>query len=439
MDSLVIILSETKNETPDSWKNKEETFNKYSIGTVVHINEEQYVLGVNYSVKNAVKTRIITFDTNPLIVNANVVCVSSELNLCLLKMVDFEHSFDVSCDQFNRNLDTNDCKLNFIDFDGESKILSSYDCAVTELMFEKWNCFNMPKMPGLKIDPLDEEFWEVEFNIGLEGALLQQDDDIKGMLFKIYDGDYIAIPSVSILRFINEFTKNGKFKGLCNYTGEFEYEENTNSYVITKHRNLNKKSDNIKKGSRLIGIGEKVFDESGNIFDETCGMPIPLDTYIGLNYTDNELISFQLGDRTEKIILLEALSKYRIIPIEHNHQVYSINGFYFMELSEDLLELYRLDGKYLKGGWLKHITDVPYNKTMKRIYVCVFIDKDVQSEATNAIIDKKHLPFIRKDDSYVLASLTTLNDRKVDVLSKQIDAIYQLGLEVSGSKVNIIF
>lgn len=445
MDFQVIIMNECLEENYKLWEAKRDTFYKYSLGTVLDINQAQYILANDYAIKNNVNLQVIIFNDEPEIHDLEVICESSELGLCLLQIPEYIHATSVQYTDFKSSFLINDSvDMSFLDFsptDGLSR--HNYPIDIMGVVYERWTCYNLPKMPGLQVAPADEHFLEEEFKIGIQGALIHSGLNVYGLLFKNYDSNYIAVPSITIIRFISEYKARKEFRGICDIIGDLKFVDG--EFVAkTTIKPLNKESTKIKKGEIILGTDKYQIDPEGNIDDMRTGTKVPFRTYIALTYHESEMLNLittnNSGLRFERSIVMEPLQNYRTIPINMNKKVIDINGFMFLECSEELLELYRLEGFDIDGSWTKYWTRNPYSVTSKRIYLLSNIDKTQQKEETLDIIESKNLPMIRKKKKYVVASLNAIDEYKVNNLNGiKLDDIKKLTLDIGRSKVDINF
>lgn len=376
-----------------------------SIGTIVYVDDKQYILTTLHGVANS--TTIYTSNYNELTVSNS----SDELDTVLL---DIDTELPVSSTYFfDTKIPSYGDKLTLCD----KKITT---CTVDSVETVRYNSCNTIDIPYINITVDDPDFYTDDLH-GLSGSLVSGVDGVVGMVVRMKDRLIVLLPSC----FIKLFIENKPFKGLCYpvfdyFVAELSLSDEQTVYglIVTEtHTSTIFKQDKI-----VLEIDGKQFNSTGEIHSSTLDIHIPVSTYIALNkgVVTSKIVDTDgyIEDISTKIPETK-LSKY--IPVLGKYTVYNYKGLILTELTEQIIEYYREQYPDITGNWIKNYLETPYTDTYSRIVVVVGTDK--YSEFYNNYKDIG-LPVITEYRIPVLVQLTKIGNKKItdiNLLNEYID------------------
>ena len=171
----------------------------------------------------------------------------------------------------------------------------------------------------------------------------------------------------------------------------------------------------------IYGIDRVWFDDNYMIYLSRACMKVPISTYITLKYMHGDAIKLNIyradAVKNIKILNIHARSintaKYLSIITEHKYCEY--NGFIFMELSEEFIEMYnRVNNMIFMNYMIKYMYDTPYKNNADKVVVLVDINRNVLKRSIVDILDRLHIPIIKlADNECNMYQLIKVNENEV--------------------------
>ena len=453
-------LDDNNDTIEEEFKNLEITKKhivKTSVGSLININNDVYVLGLLHGLKNMYDLFMYAFvrDLNgkySIVTNQlEVIITSDELDLVLLKPINFTDKIvSINLEKFNKVIPNRDSLANLYIRNTKYKskqqlVLDDriYKCKVNNIVLENQQSYNMPILPYILICVDDDKFYETDDIGGISGSfVLDNNKNIVGIVSNIIIGtkNLSILPSVSICRFLEEFMKTDRFAGLCDIVGdlklcEIETEEKelmtvmvTDAVGINYNKNILDRTDSIgnslQDGDILYEVNGLEFDKKGKLYCDKIGMFIPLSTYIALEYISGDMIPLSIyrmnkDEHNSKKIKLKArpICTMKYIPISSMKRYYEYNGLIFMELTEEIIELYRNNSIVFTGPIIKYYDETPYRNVDEKVVILIGINKKKISDEYINVYDGLALPFIHKNENrYILPIISKINKKKITSL-----------------------
>lgn len=454
-------LSNTNNTNINYNNNHNNNRFEMCIGTFIGIKDTHFILTCFHGIRNASNITIYQFNRNKLSKYEVIpVITSCELDLALLRInTQVKKSKKIK----KHNININSFYLEFpklneelftflfkkFDYLSDNQIAINYSlchCINRTITYERINSFNLPLMPYININ-----MKSLPFNINESGIsssiVLNSNNQIIGMVSNMTTDNYLisVIPSITILRFLNEYIKYDNFLGICNIIAqktlcEIEFNNQKNiAYLITECYNINYNKNlrydnslghNLRTNDIIHSINNLKFNTNGYVYYDKLKCEIPFDTYIALNYMCGDFMTLGIyrmsnNHLESKNIKLKArplwTSKY--ISITEENKYLEFGGFVFIELSEEMLDRYRHHGIILSGHILDYYIRHPYRNGEEKIIILIDI---IRSNFTDDILSQFNeigIPLLNiKENKYSVSILTKINKRKVI----NIDQIHEL-------------
>jgi len=460
MESSIIVVARCNDSDTRLWNslidNRAEPKKtvKYSIGTFIKINNASYILSCYHGIQNnyevylyqLVKLKGGKYGVNKI--DAVVKCFSDELDLALLTFdlaslevsgvsyVDI-NSFSDDLPPINGKLTLTYNQTKKISEDSLTKEEKIMELNMIDLIFEKYSSFNMPELPYLKCMIRDLSDDKLTVLKGLSGVLCYRNDKIVGMLMNYSRDDNCIriIPSNVARMFINEFSVKDAYDGvpgiMLRYDiSEVSYNGAKCAGVIVDSTYDIKYDELIKNGDIIVRLDGKEITKDGMIFDQKMRTYVPFETYISMNFKNNDYVMMNLmrketrGDDHKDItvnVKTIPLCKIRTMQINHDNKYSTINGFVFTELTENIIEFYRNHNIQISGDILERYAIESFGPVdQPRPIVLINI---INSEFSKQHLDqvrKIGLPLLKKKNTkneYYLCILDTINKQKIARLS----------------------
>lgn len=457
MESSIIVVARCNDSDTRLWNslidNKLEpkkTY-KYSVGTFIKVNNNPYVLACYHGIQNhfelylyqLIKSKGNKYSVNKITAKAK--CFSDELDLALLTFDSNVSNIQyIDIDSFLEEQPLINNKL-IIKYNQTKKISEEFlikEDKVIELImkgitFEKYSSFNMPELPYFKCTIKDLSDDKLTILKGLSGIQCQHNDKIIGMLINYSKDDNCIkiIPSSIIRLFINEYMIKHTYDGITGIMLKYDITEinhNNNKYngiIVDSTYNI-KYEEPIKKNDIIIKINQKNITKDGFIFDDKLRLDIPFETYISMNFMSDSNIQMNIMRRDSKNetfkeiianIKVQPLYKIRTIPINHNNIFFTIDGFVFTELTENIIEFYRNHNIIIAGDIMeKYAIDSFGPIDQSKVVVLVNVINSEFNKNNVELIRNIGLPLIKKNNTknqYYMCILETINKQKVNKLS----------------------
>ena len=380
---------------------------------------------------------------------------SHELDIVLLKVEDSLNLSVNIFDNFEYRVPLIDEELKLcmqnLSYTNDGTMLVKYnilDCINKYISFERQTSFNIPLLPfiNLTLSELEDESIS-----GISGTLiLNKRDQIVGMVTCLNSESNIVsvIPCITIERFLKEFIKHNVYMGLCDIIAkmdacEIEDDDSNiiNCFIVNDNYNIKYSSNtltypaansvNLKKKDMIYKIANLDIGKDQCIFFEKINHRVPVPTYIALNYIADETIQLHVlrecsDDFEEKEININArpIWSAKYINIPYNNKFINLSGFIFIELCEELIDLYRNHNIVLSGSIIKHITESPFRNTDDSVLVLIdilrnkFLDDEIKK------IDAIGLPLHNISlNQYSLAQVQKVNKRRIKNIDMFSDVI----------------
>jgi hypothetical protein len=424
---------------------------KSSVGYLIDINNEKYVLGLNHGITNTYEIYMYAFNksNNKLIkYNLNMVVNSVELDLVLLKPLNFnKKESNISLEYFMQDIPdkTNKLELCIIDIvDSKKRIITknNYSCKLNKIDIDNKNSFTMPKVLYIDITVENNNFYKNDELGGISGSFLKCNNKILGMVSNIIMGTNIIsiLHSSNILRFLNEFKQTNNFYGLCGIGGilgfyevELEDRKKQKVYIVKDSNNINYNDNSIKKVSKnrnnlknndiIYGLNGIEFDINGMLFDKKINSILPLQTYIALNYNFGMIIPLNIyrlnskgNDHEKKIITINTrpISTMRYIPIKSDNIFYKFKGLVFVEITEELIETYSKNNINFVNPILDIVLSSSYRNNNEKLIMIISTDRSNLDVDYLTSYDEIGFPFKNKQKNYYnIYILDKINNKKV--------------------------
>jgi hypothetical protein len=381
-------------------------------------------------------------------IDATVKCFSDELDLALLTFDSTESGVSevsyVDINSFSEDLPTIGGKLTLtynhtkkISEDSVIKEEKFIELIMNNVILEKYSSFNMPELPYFKCTIRDLSDDKLTVLKGLSGVQCYRDDKIVGMLMNYSKDDNCirVVPSTVILMFINEFSVKGMYSGIPGIILRYDISEVSHNgakcagIVVDSTYDI-QYDEMVKAGDIIFRIDGKEISKDGMIFDQKMKTYVPFETYITMNFRNDDRVLMTLmrkelktDDYKEMIVNVKTvpLCKIRTVQINHDNRYSTINGFVFTELTENIIEFYRNHNIYISGDLLERYAIESFGSVdQPRPIVLINI---ISSE-----FDKQHLDLVRKiglpllkkkntKNEYYLCILDTINKQKVTRLA----------------------
>lgn len=457
-----------KNRYPEKLKN-------VNIGNLFTINNKIYVLTCLHCVKNTMEQFIIIGGTH---YKCKVKFISDELELACLEVINFGDRpdkiftiLDLDNDLSKVGSKVNVQTYNIDDFCGTNELNEMVlEAKIVELIdsnLDKLKSINIPIIPRYALK-LDKKFNDICELSGLSGSLiLNREEKIIGIVSGIENSLINVVPACIIWRFLNEIKLSHSFSGLCSLVGKFTqcdftkensteniygyfvdhtYDINYNNY---KYKLSNQIGMNLKKGDIIIEINNIKMNDKWKIFDNKLNYGIDFRTYIALNFMCGDKIPLKImrykkndpTDYDEKkiFILSRPLNSMRFIPISFNNNIITIDGFTFIELSEDIINTYMNMGVYIGKSFAEYYIINPYRNDNEYIIILLDVDKSSVDKTILEHINEFGLPLINlRNNEYSMATITRVNKKKIlnldelkNILSSTNNITFQMSIDNS--------
>jgi hypothetical protein len=405
-DSLVVVAAKARPDTVKIWeKDIKDTIIKTSLGTIININNSSYVLTCSHGLRNAYELIIYKFGKNMEKYSVSKVIDAYELDIALLKI---NYSTKNSA-RFSSDFPVVDSRLRFYikNLFNRTPGFELHNCSMVKVTYEKYCSFNMPLLPLLHIKLLDT----LNEYTGVSGAcVLDQNNNIVGIISNVRDDTKLLclVPTVSIMRVIKEVEKYGSFNGICGIVADLK--ETDNGYLVAKSYDINYNHSS----DRADFVGGNIRTDDIIVYNGETH----INSFIALNFMSDDKIPLNIIRtnskyvREEKNIVLKArsLRTLKYIPMLDSKKFVQYAGLTFVELSEELLELYNNKGIRPTGHTLKYYTKTPYrNNSDESIIVLIDINK--------SLVPTKVIGALDKAVGGNLLQLTRVNKKKVQNLN----------------------
>lgn len=420
----------------------------HNIGSIVSLNGRPYVLTCFHCLKNTYD-QIIYYKNKSHY--GHISHVSDELELGLMEIEGDIKSktFDITNFDVNLNLEkkklvikTNDLNQ-FIEM-GKWKsmilkceldrILTDETCNITSI--------NLPPLPYITMT-LKKKYSDISELKGLSGSLLMSENQIIGIVTAIENSQIRVIPSITIMRFLNEIILKNSFNGICTFVGrfsqcDFDVTDNEKKYGIyiddtfdINYNHYNYKDDqlhmNLRKNDIITKIENHEINKNGKIYDTHTGIDLNYRTFLALNFTCGESIHVNLmrckkkenNDFKEKKIIIRGrpLNSMKYIPITFSGSIINYKGFIFIEMSEDIILNYYNIGINIGQSLSEYFLTNPYRNENERVVTLIDIDKNRINKKNLDIINELGLPLVNTVDKYYMVPiLKKINKKKISNL-----------------------
>ncbi len=318
----------------------------------------------------------------------------------------------------------------------------------------------MPELPYINVTVFDNNVDLDEFLDELSGSIVKnKSNEIVGIISKIFTDSKIIsiIPTVSICRFFDEYKKNDTFYGICNIIAkvkdcEIEINNNTqyglqidDNYDINYNKCVFDNSilkttkirgQNLRNNDVICEINNLKLNDENMVYCKAIGMNVPVSTYIALNYMIGDMIEFVIYRPSSNIkrikIKARPIKTAKYLPILYDKKYIDYNGLIFIELSEELIELYVNNGYYFDKVVDEYMDKRPYRNSDEKIVVLIDIIRKKISKKDLLLFDKLNIPFeCSTEQNYNIYKLTKINKNKVtclesikDILTHKKDILY---------------
>lgn len=429
-----------KSKTPHNFKN-------VNIGNIFKINGKIYILTCFHCIKNTMEQFIII---NGIHHKCKIKFVSDELELACLEIIDPPNDlkffiladFDVNFGKIDNQVIIQ--TYNIDDYCQNEKlnelVLNGNIVDILDTNMDKLKSINMPYIPRYSIK-LSRKFDDIHELSGLSGSLVFTKNNIIGMISAVENSLLNVIPAYVILRFLNEIKLRNSFDGLCTIVGKFTQcdftKENSTKqiygYIIDDTYDINynnykygesiQSGMNLKKNDIILEINNIKFNNNWTIYDNKIDRNLDFRSYIALNYMCGEKIPFKImrpkthniDDYTEKKIIINArpLQSMKYIPVSFSNKMLTIDGFTFIELSEDIINTYMNMSIYIGKSFTDHYIINPYRNDAESIMVLLDIDKNNINKEILTIANDLGLPLVNlHEKNYGMAMITRINKKK---------------------------
>ena len=438
-DKLIYIRARCTRQD-NSYKNIEnkETI-KYSIGNLILIKDNIFVLSCYHGIKNHTEINMILHNTSYVLTCAAAL---PEYDLVLLKPNHIINCTDVSYYTINdiyRLIEKSYCtipslKLNI--FYNRVDIVNilqniSYDSVQIESPISMIS----PKIVYISFpcNMLNDQI-----NIkGLSGSLLlNKHNSIIGMVTSVIDEKIMVLHSSMIYRFLKEYAETCTINGICNIPMDYKVVcvNNTNGLmVLNAHSIQYKKSissfdSNInhyhcmEQSDIIMGINNKQILSNGNIKCDILGIDIPIDTYIGLNFYTGQPINIALLHQTKKkyeilkfSIDAKPLKSMVKISYDINPEIMLLNGLVLSTLTENILTDFQSSLANITGDCVDIYDNNNYTNDGSQVIVLIDVDKEHMNDKQINEINTIGLPVVRNNDkSFSIPVLKKVNNNKIN-------------------------
>lgn len=420
---------------------------KNGMGFILTLNDESYVITCYHGIKNSHEIVGYTLDNKFTKYNLSMIVKSCTMDLALLKIDNRIDGYTIN--DLYRGLPTSDdlsvnlYKINYNNGNKTTINIKKYEKNKYNITYERLISFIQPELPYINIieeNPIVKENRDFNFE-GTSGSIALYDKKIIGIFSSITnDGVITLTPSLSIIRFLNEYIKYGCIHGLC-YIYGLKNIVRLNDHNIGYGLKL-EGSHNIKH-NKVINKNIKLMDtdiiykiNNLKIDSNCCVDNMPITTYIALNYMENDTIPLKIlrtnskKEHTKIEVNLKGvvIEKIKLIPEENNMKFVELYGLIFTEISEELLKDYYKKDIILVNEFIEKINKRPFSSNRK-IIVIVDINRDrIDREILN-IIDELKFPLINiEENKYVMPELVKVNNIIIKNL-KELSEIARLNIE----------
>ncbi len=418
-----------------------ETIMRRSVGTIIHLDNTPYILTCSHGVINTIETYVYYYQQNGNDINAHktevdIIAQSVELDLALLSFpVKCQPVYDINSlvlqipysDLFFQHRSTNKQDFN---------VIHKLPCAVERVLLHTIGTCHMAKIPDVQLKILDDTFNKEDDIAGISGScVFDSENNIMGVIIQINHNSNLLslVPAIAIKRFLEEVKLTGRFRGLCDLIIEasvIELDHMNKRQVLQINHTFGisyklKNKPSLKSGHILLELNHQPIQITDTGFETECpqlGMSIPIDTYISLMYSADDVMEFSVWDKqmkTNKPIKAKAIvsQEKRTVPICSDNAHFIYNGLVFTELSEQKIKEYRLNGIHLTGASMDKFLSNPYSSSVERVIIVEDVVLNGITEETARIYNGEGLPFIHINDrKYSLCVVEKINKRKIKSL-----------------------
>lgn len=399
-------------------QNKETTY-KISIGCVINIQTNFYILACSHSVEHAKKIEVLfsnkIYDASILVIEpyfdvALLSCPDELKSLCFTKYQTQIPELKQNITLKTRTINTDNIMYNGIIANSGYKLNSIF----------------LPQIPFFEIE-IDQDiiFNHPDEFEGISGSVIVSKETFLGIISNIDKTTMLIsiVPFLLIERLATEYIYSNAYNGLCNIPLKTnlvtldESKHNNGLYIEDNFRiNYNNqyieekrvpRLDNLKNKDIIVEIdGNKILSD-GTIFCRKIGTNIPLDTYILLTY-------FKLN-RIALTIYREKKEDYKLLNIRlyarpnntmtyipyFNNSYYYYNGYIYTELSESLIEYYYFREKTIEGSCIEYLTSKPYRNDFTKKLVIQFDASDKTNVCLIPIVTKINKNKVNNLDTFI--------------------------------------
>ena len=425
-------------------------------GNIFMINNKIHIITCFHCVKNT-REQYIVIDNNEY--RCKIKCVSDELELACLEILDYEskkqtyftlNDLSTDLESVNKNVTIN--SYNIDDYCINKKLNRlNINCTIMELLDsqrDSTKSINMPIMPRYLVK-LGREFSDIDELSGLSGSIVinNENNKIIGIVSAVENSLINVIPSGILLRFLNEIKLTNNFIGLCSLVGKFtecnftkeDSNERVYGYIVDNTYDINYNNYgyklqnqvymNLRKGDIIIEVNDIKLDNRFKLYDNQVKYNLDLTTYIALNFMCGEKIPIKImrskknnpHDYKEKkiIIFSRPLHSMRYISLTFNNDIVNIEGFIFVELSEDIINNYMNMGIYIGKSFAEYYLINPYRNNNESVIILLDIDKTNIDNNIKNVINEAGFPLIHISERlYGMAMISKVNKKKINTISE---------------------
>jgi hypothetical protein len=361
---------------------------------------------------------------------------------------------DINCDNFFRKFMFENIKYSIYIMNDDMEKWTINTCECNNIIFDKYNGLLCPSAPYM-VMKLEKN--KIKTLNGSSGTLIFNKNHIFGMLLRedIKTNDIKVLHASAIYRFLNEFLLTNKFCGVIGIVGKFcDIEFNTenghmygivieDTYNINYNNIINKpKRNNLQNGDIIYKINN-ISINKGYILDNNYGIPMDIQTYVGLTYKFRDGITLNIlrlkekstDDYDEKKITINSRPLYtmKYVQLLNYNCTYSFAGFIFTELTESIIEEYATKNIIVKNVIDKYLHKYPYRDKDVSVVVVIKTDPCIFDTASDY---KDFFPLKHNfENQYSIGILKKVNKKKITNLNNVKEYIDKYGI----TKLNFEF